>query len=80
MEHPDGNHTTFECDQVKVSENPDKGEIVSAIIRTKYSTSDELALIHNGTDTAIHTAELADFMVFRTQAKEIADNVLSQLA
>lgn len=71
--------TGYEYDQVKVSESPTKGEIVSAVIRSKYSADDELALIHNGSDTDKHAQELSEFIAFRIEAKEIASQVLSQL-
>ncbi len=76
---PTGDKAVFECDQVKVSENPNKGDIVSAIIRTRYSASDELALIHNGEDTKEHAEELVEFTSFRAFAKTTAELVLSAL-
>lgn len=79
VEKMSGQSTSFECEQVKVSQNPDKGEIASAIIRSKYSTSDELALIHNGTDTETHSSELNEFTEFRSEAKRIANEVIAAL-
>ena len=71
--------TFYEYDQVKVPENPDKGDIVSAIIRTKYANNDELALLHNGSDTLPHSLELEEFNEFRIEAKAVAGEVLRLL-
>ena len=76
--NPDhSDRTAYEYDQVKVSMEPTKGEIVSAIIRSKYSIDDEFAITHNGSDTPIHAQELTDFMAFRVLAKEISTQILT---
>ncbi|GEM_PF-3201054 len=72
--------TAFEYDQVKVSDQPTKGEIVSAIIRSKYSSDDELAIIHNGNDTPAHETEMVEFMAFRVEAKVLAVQALSMIS
>jgi hypothetical protein len=69
----------FECDQVKVSETPTRSEIIAALIRANYSADDELAIIHNGTDTPAHAQELADFNDYRAAVKAIATEVLNNL-
>lgn len=74
-----GTRTAYEYDSVKVSEQPTKGEIVSAIIRANYTESDELAIIHNGIDTEAHAAQLLLFNEYRIMAKGIANQVLGEL-
>jgi hypothetical protein len=75
VEHMGESHKGYEYDQVKVSDEPTRSEIIEAVIRSKYSASDELAIIHNGKDTPKHTEEFDEFMAYRVMAKEIAANV-----
>ena len=65
----------FEYEQVKVSEGASREEIIDSVIRSRYSVSDEFALINNfnqGKDSE----QYLEFQNFRKIAKEIADQVL----
>ena len=68
----------YEYDIVKVSEEPTRDEVIDALIRDKYSLSQEFALINNynaGKDLEEYEA----FQVYRIECKGIADNVINQL-
>ena len=67
----------FEFDTVKVSEEPTRDEVIDALIRSKYSLSQEFALINNfNADKDIEEYEA--FQVFRIDCKGIADQVMSE--
>lgn len=62
----------FEFDTVKVSEEPTRDEVIDALIRSKYSLSQEFALINNfNADKDIEEYEA--FQTFRAECKGIAD-------
>ena len=68
----------FEYDQVKVSEEPTRDEVINALIRDKYSLSQEFALINNynaGKDLEEYEA----FQVYRIDCKTIADRVMEEI-
>ena len=65
----------YEYDTVKVSEEPTRDEVINALIRDKYSLSQEFALINNynaGKDLEEYEA----FQVYRINCKVIADQVM----
>ena len=68
----------FEFDTVKVSEEPTRDEVIDALIRSKYSLSQEFALINNfNADKDIEEYEA--FQTFRAECKGIADQVMEEL-
>ena len=67
----------FEFDTVKVSEEPTRDELIDALIRSKYSLSQEFALINNF-NADKDTEEYESFQVFRIDCKGIADQVMSE--
>ena len=69
--------TGFEFDTVKVSEEPTRDELIDALIRSKYSLSQEFALINNF-NADKDTKEYESFQTFRAECKGIADNVMEQ--
>ena len=74
-EDMNGSHTYFEY-TTAVSPTLERGDVITAIIRTKYSSDDEFALLNNlnkgGTK---YEQEYADYQAFRARAKEIAGEV-----
>lgn len=67
----------YEYDIVKVSEEPTRDEVIDALIRDKYTLSQEFALINNfNADKDIEEYEA--FQVFRIYCKGIADQVMSE--
>ena len=68
----------FEFDTVKVSEEPTRDEVIDALIRDKYSLSQEFALINNF-NSGKDLEEYEAFQVYRIECKGIADNVINQL-
>ena len=68
----------YEYDQVKVSEEPTRDEVVNALIRDKYTLSQEFALINNfNSDKDLEEYEA--FQVYRATCKVIADEVIQNL-
>ena len=68
----------YEYDIVKVSEEPTRDEVIDALIRDKYSLSQEFALINNynaGKDLEEYEA----FQVYRIDCKAIADRVMEEI-
>lgn len=76
-----GEVTSYPFHRVKVEEKADYGTIVSAIIRAKYSPSEELALINNNIENPSpeHSEEYAVFNDFRKKAKILAKCVLDTI-
>lgn len=52
------------------------GELVSALIRCKYSADDVEAIVLNGEDTIAHAEELQLLKEWRIEAKKIAKEIL----
>ena len=67
----------FEFDTVKVSEEPTRDELINALIRDKYTLSQEFALINNFNMNK-DVEEYEAFQVFRINCKGIADQVMSE--
>ena len=67
----------FEFDTVKVSEEPTRDELINALIRDKYTLSQEFALINNFNMNK-DVEEYEAFQVFRIDCKGIADQVMSE--
>lgn len=67
----------FEFDTVKVSEEPTRDELINALIRDKYTLSQEFALINNFNMNK-DVEEYESFQTFRAECKGIADNVMEQ--
>ena len=78
-EAPDeGSTTSYDFNEVSVEKTADYGEIVSAIIREKYSVGHEIALINNQNRETISeedVAEYVEYQDFRELAKIIAKGV-----
>ena len=67
----------FEFDTVKVSEEPTRDEVIDALIRSKYSLSQEFALINNFNMNK-DAEEYEAFQTFRAECKGIADLILNK--
>ena len=68
--------TYFEYEQCKVSSEPTKAEIISAIIETKYDKNAQIAILYNGTATPEREAEYNEYRDFRAEAKQIASGIV----
>jgi hypothetical protein len=69
----------YRYDEVIVSRSATRDEMISAIIRTRYSLDEELALVNNinkQLPTTEDEAEYAEFQQFREFAKQLADVVI----
>lgn len=66
--------TMYECETVLVDNEPNKSRIVEALIRERYSVSDELALERQRTSKK---AEWTEYNTYCEDCKTIADRVLS---
>ena len=74
-EDMNGSHTYFEY-TTAVSPTLNRGDIITAIIRTKYSADDEFALLNNlNKGGATYEQEYETYQLFRARAKEIADSI-----
>lgn len=62
---------------VRVEQPLDYGKVVSAIVRTKYSSDQVEAIVLNGSDTPEHKAEYEALQQWRSHAKEIAKAVMA---
>jgi len=63
----------YSCDQVRVSENPTRSEVIEAVIGARYSTGAELATINNKDEKP---AEYEAYQVFRIFAKGLATEIV----
>lgn len=64
----------------KVSESPQKHEIVSAIIESEYSHEREIALLNNfNGGRTDHLQEYEEYQAFRIRAKELATQIMSEV-
>jgi hypothetical protein len=63
----------FESDQIKVSSEPTRAEIIEAVMASKYSTGAEIACINNKESKP---EEYAAYQAFRIAAKELVEQVL----
>jgi hypothetical protein len=67
----------FEYEQVKVSTQPTRSEIIEAILLDKYPTGRQLALLYNKDDgNTEHQSEYTEYQAYRVFAKGVADEVL----
>ena len=66
----------YNCARVK--KGAGYGDIVTAIIRSRYTADQVEAIVLNGADTPEHEAELEALQQWRTEAKRIAKQVLGQ--
>ena len=55
------------------------GGLVSAIIRSRYSSDNVEAIVLNGTNTEEHAAEYEALQAWRNHAKEVAKAVLATI-
>ena len=75
-----GEQKYWEADQIKVSDNPTRDEIIEAIIGTNFSIKNEIAFINNnnkGDKKSID--EYQGYQTCRDVAKGIADDVLTAI-
>jgi hypothetical protein len=71
---------SFKYDQVTVTNDATRNEIVSAIIRSRYTADDEIALINNlnkGDEKYVN--EYNDYQDYRIFAKNLADQVFTKI-
>ena len=68
----------YEYDIVKVSEEPTRDEVIDALIRDKYTLSQEFALINNF-NSEKDLEEYEAFQVYRIDCKAIADRVMEEI-
>ena len=74
-EDMNGSHTYFEY-TTAVSPTLNRGDVITAVIRTKYSADDEFALLNNlNKGGATYEQEYETYQLFRARAKEIADSI-----
>ena len=74
-EDMNGSHTYFEY-TTAVSPTLNRGDVITAVIRTKYSSDDEFALLNNlNKGGATYEQEYETYQLFRARAKEIADSI-----
>lgn len=66
----------YEYESVDAPQGADYPTLVSAIVRTRYSSDAVEAIILNDNDTAEHAQQYADLEAWRTHAKEVAKQVL----
>lgn len=70
-----GSHTYFEY-TTAVSATLSRGDVITAIIRTKYSSDDEFALLNNlNKGEQRYIDEYEEYQTYRTMAKELAGTV-----
>lgn len=62
--------------QVTIDPPVSRSKLIDAIISSRYSKSDELALINNRILTTDVAAEYQDYQIFRAQAKAWVDEAL----
>jgi len=75
-----GEMLIWECDQIQVSKEPTKKEIVEEIIKLQYQITDEIAHINNknkGDEKGV--SEYATYQAYRDMAKSIAVEVLAAI-
>ena len=70
----DKGKVTWYCTTAEVQPAASRGEIIEAVIRTKYSLSAELATINNATD---QPDEYAAYQLWRAKAKQLATDALN---
>ena len=73
----DGNVNPFAKPKLKLTEEPTRDELINALIRDKYTLSQEFALINNFNINK-DVEEYEAFQTFRAECKGIADNVMEQ--
>ena len=69
--------TEWQADTVEVHNPVTYPSLVSALIRTRYTADQVEAIMLNGGDTHEHKAELEALQQWRTEAKQIAKQVLA---
>ena len=67
----------FEFDTVKVSEEPTRDELINALIRDKYTLSQEFAIINNFNMNK-DVEEYEAFQAYRDECKGTADLILNR--
>jgi len=71
-----GSHTFFEY-TTAVSPTLNRGDVITAILRTQYSSDDEFALFNNlNKGEQRYIDEYNAYQAFRAKAKEIAGEVI----
>lgn len=58
---------SWSCEEACLNKSANRGEIISAIIRSRYTVDAEFAAINNGGE------DYAEFLTFRNEAKILAD-------
>lgn len=75
-EDMNGSHTYFEY-TTAVSPTLNRDDVITAIIRTKYSADAEFALLNNfNQGGATYEAEYEAYQAFRGEAKQLATQIL----
>ena len=70
--------TMYLYDCARVKKGAGYGEIVTAIIRARYTADQVEAIVLNGSDTPDHEAEYTALQEWRAEAKRVAKQVLGQ--
>ena len=68
---------TYETIRINRSEYNYAG-IVSAVVRSHYSSDNVEAIVLNGSDTEEHAAEYAALQEWRAHAKEVARSIIGE--
>lgn len=74
------NITMYQYDYARTSVAASESDIISAIIRSRYSADEMEAIINNHLEpeeTEVHAQQFADMQAWRAKAKEIAHQVIS---
>lgn len=92
-EAPEDQPKTYNCEQVDVTTGRTYGDIVAAIVNSKYSPDDVQAILANYTEIGAATPynateekqeeyikEYDEFQKWRSHAKEVATEVLTLIA
>lgn len=67
----------YEAERIEIEGTPDYGTLVSAVVRSCYTADEVEAIVLNGSDTPEHKAEYEALQQWRTEAKNIAKQVLA---
>lgn len=66
--------TIYGYNEIKLNKDKSRGDKIAAIIETKYTKDDQIAMLANiGDGDEQHAAEVASFQKFRKFAKKLVD-------
>jgi len=70
----------YQYDSVRVADGASRGEMIDAVIGSRYSHADEIALINNRDIGPEGATKYVDYQKFRAQAKAWVDEALGEEA